>query len=112
MIHIGTDQPVCTVVVTVEAAAGVLDDLVEHARSGIERHFGECDGFVGGALHVSADRAKLIQYLQWESERAYVRCRDDPKWDALVSTRRFLDAVRSGEALVDARIYRVVADSE
>lgn len=112
MIRIATDRPVCTVVVTVEAAAAVLDDLVGHAQLGIERHFGECDGFVGGALHVSTDRTKLIQYLQWESEGAYLRCRDDPKWDALVSTQRFLDAVSSGAALVDARIYRVVADSD
>lgn len=98
-------------VVTVDAEAEILDDMLEHARRGVTTYFGECEGFVAGALHLSADRTRLVQYLQWESEAAYLRCRDDPRWDRLGSTKRFLDHVTAGRAVVDARPYEVLADS-
>lgn len=111
VVQISSGRGVCTVVVTVDADAEVLDEMLEHARRGVTTYFGECEGFVAGAVHLSADRTRLVQYLQWESEAAYLRCRDDPKWDRLDSTRIFLDHVAAGRAVVDARLYEVLADS-
>jgi hypothetical protein len=99
------------VVVTVDADAEILEDMLAHARLGVTTYFGEYEGFIAGALHLSTDRTRLVQYLQWESEAAYLRCRDDPRWDHLDSTKRFLDHIAAGRALVDARVFEVVADS-
>lgn len=104
------ERPVCTVVVTVDTTQDVMGDLVEHARSGVD-HFSDCDGFIGGALHVSDDGTRLVQYLQWESEAAYVACRDHRMWDEIASTAQFAEHVAAGRAQIDARSYRVVADS-
>ena len=104
-------RPVCTVVVTVDTTADVIGDLVEHARSGLDR-FTDYDGFIGGALHISDDETRLVQYLQWASEKAYVECRDDPKWNEIATTARFADHVVAGRARVDARTYSVVAHSD
>lgn len=55
--------PVCTVVVTVDSTAEVLDDLGAHVRAGLER-FDDDEGFISGALHVINDGTRLVQYLQ------------------------------------------------
>lgn len=110
MPFVSAERPVCTVVVTVDTTKDVMGDLVEHARLGLDR-FSDCDGFVGGALHVSDDGTRLVQYLQWESEAAYIACRDDPRWDEIASTDQFATHVASGRAQIDARTYSVVADS-
>ena len=111
VVQISSGRGVCTVVVTVDAETEILDDMLEHARLGVATYFGECEGFIAGALHVSADRTRIVQYLQWESEAAYLQCRDDPRWDALGSTRRFHDHITAGRALVDARLFEVLVDS-
>ncbi|NNF53092.1 MAG: hypothetical protein HKN03_01485 [Acidimicrobiales bacterium] len=111
MVQISSARLFCTVVVTVDAGPEVIDDMLEHARLGITTGFGECEGFIAGALHVSTDRTRLVQYLQWDSEAAYLRCRDDPKWDELGSTKTFMNHIRTGRALVDARLFEVLADS-
>ena len=85
-----------------------MTDLVAHARFGLDR-FPESEGFIGGALHVSDDGTRLVQYLQWVSQALYEAARDDPKWDEAPSTRRFAEHVASGRASIDARIYVVVA---
>ena len=99
-----------TVIVTVDAPGEVMDDLVAHARVGIER-FGECEGFVDGTLYLSADGGRLIQHLRWTTMTAYERCRDDPRWDALPSTKRLMSLVATDEVTMDARIFAVVATS-
>lgn len=104
-------QPgVCTVIVTVDADPDVVPELEAHARFGIE-HFSEHPGYVGGALHRSADGRRLVQYLQWESEASYRDCMDDPRWDQLPSAARFLEHVSSGRAVLDARVFSVEAVS-
>lgn len=108
---ISTDQSLCTVVVTVDASKSVMADLVEHARFGLQR-FPDYDGFLGGALHMSDDGTRLVQYLQWESQTSYAASRDDSRWDEAPSTRRFAEHVASGRALIDARTYEIVADTD
>ena len=107
---IASDRPICTVVVTVDGSPDVLDDLVEHARVGLER-FPDYSGFLGGALHLSENGTRMIQYLQWESEATYVACRDDPRWDDLESTRLFAEHIGAGRAQMDVRLYAVIADA-
>ena len=97
-------------IVSVDAPRSVLADLVRHAKSGIER-FPAYRGYVGGALHVSEDEERLIQYLQWESEEDYLACLNDPGWDRLDSSRTFLSAVESGRAKMDVRAYSVTVSS-
>jgi len=104
----GTD--VCTVIVTVDADGQVPEDVVRHARLGVISYFGEFDGFIAGALHVSSDGERLVQYLQWDSEAAYVRCRDDPWWDELSSTERFMSHVRAGRVVIDVRVFAVAVE--
>ncbi len=111
MVQISSGQNVCTVVVTVDAGTEILDDMSEHARLGVTTYFREYEGFIAGSLHLSADRTRLVQYLQWESEADYLRCRDDPRWDEMASTNKFLDHVTAGRALIDVRLYDVLADS-
>ncbi len=106
MLRIGTNQEVFTVVVTVDAAVTDMAALEEHAAFGV-RHFANYPGYLAGALHVSADGTRLIQYLQWESESTYRSCIDDPAWDLLQSARLFKESVASGRAKVDARSFRV-----
>lgn len=100
-----------TVIVTVEAEVDVLPAMAAHARLGLEK-FSSYPGFRGGALHVSEDGCRLIQYLQWESMEEYRSCVEDPAWGDLPSTRFFLDTVASGKAQLDVRTYRVAATSE
>jgi hypothetical protein len=96
-----------TVMVTVDAAPDRMPELVEHASLGLER-FPEYSGFLGGALHVDEAGTRLVQYLQWASAEQYRACVEDPAWDDLPSTRRFLDAVASGHARMDVRILLVL----
>lgn len=105
---IGTPRVGCTVIVTVDADPAAMPDLVSHARFGLER-FGDFEGFVGGALHQSEDGRRLVQYLQWEREADHRACIDDPQWDALPSTKRFMELVQSGQAKMDVRTYEVLA---
>ncbi|MEN8374829.1 MAG: hypothetical protein ABFS34_05215 [Gemmatimonadota bacterium] len=99
-----------TVVVTVDAPEALLGEMAEHARAGLAR-FRECDGFLGGALHVTRDGGRLLQYLRWRDEAAYDACIDDPRWDEMPTTAPFLAAVREGRATLDASAYAVVAVS-
>ena len=101
---------VCTVIVTLDAEREDMGDLLSHARMGLER-FAEWEGFVAGALHLSQDGTRLVQYLQWASEEVYVRCRDAPVWEHLSSTRRFMAHVDAGRARVDARVFSVLASA-
>ncbi|MDH3678422.1 MAG: antibiotic biosynthesis monooxygenase [Acidimicrobiia bacterium] len=111
MLSIPADRSVCTVIVTVDAAPTVLADLIEHARAGVEQLFPHYPGYLGGALHVSDDQTRLIQYLQWESESDYLACRDDPSWDDHESTRRFLSHIAEGRAVIEAHTFSVTAAS-
>jgi hypothetical protein len=111
MPRIVEDCDVCTVIVTVDAAPELMSTLAAHASLGIER-FPEFPGFLGGALHISSDQGRLVQYLQWASESEYLACLNDPIWDEPPSTQFFLKAVHSGGASLDARIFRVVTSSE
>ncbi len=101
----------CTAIVTVDADPDVLGDMRAHASLGLER-FGEWPGFLAGRLYVSDDGTRLVQHLEWTSVEAYVRCRDDPQWDELPSTGRFMDHVRAGRANVDARVFTVAATAD
>ena len=98
---------VCTVIVTVDADPDTMPHLRHHAVAGLDR-FREYAGYLGGALHVSNDGSRLVQYLQWRSETDYRACVEDPAWDRLPSTALFLEAASTGEARVDARVFAVV----
>lgn len=111
MVEILRHVDVYTVIVTVDVDGPVPEDVERHARLGIDEHFARFDGFIAGALHVSGDGERLVQYLQWESEGAFVRCRDDPWWDELGSTKKFMEYVNAGGAVVDARGFTVIAES-
>lgn len=111
MPRISEDSHICTVIVTVDAEPELLSTLEAHARMGLRR-FLESSGFLGGALHVSSDGGRLVQYLQWASEAEYLACVNDPVWDDVPSTQSFLEAVDSGRARLDARLYRVITSSE
>jgi len=112
---IETSREVCTVIVTVDlgddADQRVMGDVLEHARAGLD-DFRDCDAFIAGAVHVSTDGTRLVQYSQWTDEPGYVLCRDDPRWDELESTGSFMGHVRSGRAWVDARVFTVVAAAD
>ena len=88
MTLIKQSKPVCTVVVTIDAAAEIMPELEEHAAAGLKL-FAELNGFVSGALHKSSDGARLIQYLQWSSMADHQACMNDPQWEHLPSTRKF-----------------------
>ena len=102
---------ICTIIVTVDAAPELLPVLSAHARLGIELFKG-FPGFLGGALHLSEDQSRMVQYLQWASESEYRACIDDPSWDELASTKTFMEAVDSGQAQLDARVFHVEAASD
>jgi hypothetical protein len=108
---IDADAQVCTVIVTVDAEAGVLAEMEAHAREGLSR-FAEFEGFLGGATHRSADGTRLVQYLRWQTEAHHLACMNDSRWDDLPSSRRFMELVQSGRASVDVRVYEVVAARE
>ena len=98
----------CAVIVTVDASEHAMREIEAHARLGLAR-FPDYTGFISGALQISADRTRLVQYLQWQSEGDHRRCIDDPMWDDLPSTKRFMELVDSGAASMDLRVYDVVA---
>lgn len=100
----------CTVIVTVDAPPTVLGEMRAHAEAGIEL-FPRFEGFAGGHLRMSEDATRLVQHVEWRTREAYVRCRDDPSWDTLPTTRVFERHVASGAATVDARVFRLVATS-
>jgi heme-degrading monooxygenase HmoA len=98
----------CTVVVTVDAQADVMPELETHAKSGLQR-FSEFEGFISGALHKSTDGLRLIQYLQWKSEAAHLKCMNHPMWNDMPSTKRFMEIVKSGRAKMVVRVVDIVA---
>ena len=98
----------CTVIVTVDADPEVIPQLEAHAKEGLAR-FQDFDGFVAGALHRSADGARLVQYLQWETEADHLTCVNDPRWEELPSARHFMSLMESGKARVDVRTFDVVS---
>lgn len=98
----------CTVIVTVDADANVIGQMEPHAREGLT-WFADFNGFVSGALHRSTDGSRLIQYLQWKSEKDHMACMNHPSWDDNPSSRRFMEFVESGQARVDVRVYDVVS---
>ncbi len=106
MLRIGERDDICTVIVTVDAPLELVSDLADHARFGL-REFTRFDGFLGGGLHLSQDRGRIVQYLQWGSESEYRACIDDPSWEEHASTQAFMEAVRTGRAKLDARIFAV-----
>jgi hypothetical protein len=105
-VRIEKNRDLCTVIVTVDAPPDVMPRLEAHARAGIHG-FAECPGYLGGAMHVSEDGTRLVQYLQWTSEAHYRKCVEDPRWDELSTTAEFMDAIREGRARVDARTFYV-----
>lgn len=104
-------HPRVCVLVTVDCAPADLPDLADHARVGIER-FPEWPGFLYGALQVDARRGRLVQYLQWASEREYRAAVDDPVWSDLPSAQAFLAAVGAGRAAMDIGIYDIVTATD
>lgn len=108
---IDPDAKVCTVIVTVDAEAGVLAEMEAHAREGLSR-FAEFDGFLGGATHRSTDGTRLVQYLRWQTEAHHLASLHHSSWNDLPSSRRFTELVQSGRASVDVRVYDVVAARE
>ena len=108
MTKIQEGSPHCTVIVTVDADPGIMADLESHARKGLEL-FAKRKGFISEALHKSTDGGRLVQYLQWETEKDHLECLNDPKWDAIPSTQRFMELVRSGQAKIDVRVYNVMS---
>ena len=111
MTVIRPDQPLCTVIVTVDAETETMAVLEPHAREGLAR-FAKLKGLISGALHLSDDGRRLIQYLQWETEADHLACMNDPGWDELPSTKRFLEMVQSGRAKMHVQTYTVIAASE
>ncbi len=105
-----TQAPICTVIVTVDTESDVMPELEDHARAGLAA-FAELDGFISGALHRSTDRSRLVQYLQWRDEAAHLACMNDPRWDDLPSTNRFMEIVNSGQAVMNVGVFDVVAMS-
>ncbi len=111
MLRISESGPPCTVIVTVDAQRDVLPELEAHARLGLER-FPEFPGFLGGALHRSADGTRLVQYLQWASQAEYEACLTHPRWEEMETTQRFMTHVNAGRARMSAQIFAVIATSE
>ncbi len=102
---------VCTVIVSVDAPdPQVMAELRAHAEFGL-RVFGEHDGYIAGALHLSEDGGRLVQYVQWSSADAYRTCLSDDRWDTVASATRFAEHITAGRATMDVRIYDVVASS-
>ena len=93
---------------TVDADQKVMPELEAHACDGLTR-FAELNGFVSGALHKRDDGGRLVQYLQWETEADHLACMNDPRWDKIPSTRRFMELIESGQARIDVRSYAVIA---
>jgi len=108
MTAIREGSDLCTVIVTVDADAEVMPELEAHAKDGLTR-FSEFEGFVSGALHKSTDGLCLIQYLQWESEAAHLKCMNHPVWDDMPSAKRFMQIVESGRAKMVVRVFDVIA---
>ncbi len=111
MTVIQKDNNLCTVVVTIGAEAEVMAELEAYAKSGLQR-FSEYEGFVSRALHKSTDGIRLIQYLQWESEAAHLKCMNHPMLNDVPSTKRLMEIVESGRARMVARVVDIVAVAE
>ena len=84
-----------------------MPELEAHARLGLDE-FPAYDGFVAGALHKSADGARLVQYLQWRSAADHQACIEDPRWRSGPSSTAFLDHVNAGRVTIDVRTYQVM----
>lgn len=104
------EHEVCVVVVTLDAPLERMPALLSHASLGLER-FPGFPGYLSGALHVSHDGTRLIQYLEWASVEQYEQCVQDPNWDELESTRRFMETVAAPDVHIDARAYHVLRRS-
>ena len=106
MTTIVENADLCTVIVTVDADPRLMPDLEEHATKGLEA-FRTFQGFVSGALHLSKDRGRIVQYLQWQTEADHLACMNSPRWEEWPSAARFMDLVQAGGAVMDVRTYVV-----
>ncbi|BCI52565.1 antibiotic biosynthesis monooxygenase [Mycolicibacterium litorale] len=55
--------------------ATALVDLLSQATEDVMRHQ---DGFRSANIHLSADRTRVVNYAQWDSQEAYRRMLADP----------------------------------
>ena len=98
---------ICVVIVTVDAAAKVLPDLVPHAQKGLSL-FATFGGFISGTLHINPEGTRMVQYLQWETEAHHLACMNDPRWEEMDSARTFMETIHAGRATMDVNTYRIV----
>ena len=98
----------CTVIVTVEGEVKDIESVLDHASSGLAR-FGEFDGFIAGATHVSDERNRIVQYLQWTNKKAHEDCMNDSSWEQLESSQHFMELMKNGVIKVNVQTFKVVA---
>ena len=94
---ISASENLCTVIATVDAPGAIMAGPASHAREGLQAS-SRYPGFVAGALHLSADGGRLIQYLQWASEADHLAWMNDPRWDELSSTKEFRTGMTRAQA--------------
>ena len=97
---------ICTVIVTVDGKMKDIESVIDHASEGLSK-FSEFDGFIAGATHISNERNRMIQYLQWINKEAYAACMNDASWEVLDSSKHFISLMKTGAIKVNVQTYEV-----
>lgn len=105
--NIESTNDYCTVIVTVDGEATDIESVLDHASDGLNL-FEKFNGFISGATHISDDRKRIIQYLQWENKESHEACLADSSWSKLESSKHFIELMETGTIKVIVKTYLVI----
>jgi len=68
---INADQAIFTLINTFDVEADKSAAVVESLREFTERVTRDLAGFISASVHVSLDRTRVVNYVQWRSEQDF-----------------------------------------
>ena len=68
---INADQAIFTLINTFDVEANRSAAVVESLRGFTERVTRDLAGFISASVHVSLDRTRVVNYVQWRSEQDF-----------------------------------------
>ena len=98
-------QTPTTVLIVCDTDPDSFDEVAERAKAAMPI-FAKQPGFVSASLHLSENKNRLIQYLQWETVEDHVACQTADDWKAPEATA-FWQLVEEGKMKVDPQIYTI-----
>ena len=106
---IDSKQEQVTVIVDTKFPGESHEKVLEIIQDSL-KYFAKKKGFVSASIHVSREKGRLVNYLQWETFEDHLACANDPDWAKDCS--ELMNLLESGEIQMDVQVYDVVVCQE